>query len=165
MPDGIAALIDREGGKVDETFHLGIRDRSGNRWLRRAATSTRSPGGGNVNPANQLRGWFARQHDDHLRWDVDRWSHTEHERGRNSARARGKPKLPHYNNAPNLTVANGLAQLDFSTLRFQGYVTPQGALVMRSGVGQRLEGQINARNVLAARVIGGCVYDASWKRA
>ena len=51
-------------------------------------------GGGNVNRADQLRGWFARQHDDRLRWDVDRWSHTEHERGRNSARARGKPKLP-----------------------------------------------------------------------
>ena len=75
------------------------------------------------------------------------------------------PSCPHYNNAPNLTIANGLAQLDFSILRFQGYVTPQGVLVMRTGAGQRFEGQINSQNVLAARVIGGCVYDAMWKRA
>ena len=75
------------------------------------------------------------------------------------------PSCPNYNNAPTLTIANGLGQLDFSTLRFQGYVTPQGALVMRTSVGQRFEGQINSQNVLAARVIGGCVYDASWKRA
>jgi hypothetical protein len=75
------------------------------------------------------------------------------------------PSCPNYNNAPNLTIANGLAQLDFSILRFQGYVTPQGVLVMRTGAGQRFEGQINSQNVLAARVIGGCVYDATWKRA
>jgi hypothetical protein len=75
------------------------------------------------------------------------------------------PSCPHYNNAPNLTIANGLAQLDFSILRFQGYVTPQGALVMRTGAGQRFEGQINSQNVLAARVVGGCVYDATWTRA
>ena len=36
---------------------------------------------------------------------------------------------------------------------------------MRTGAGQRFEGQINSQNVLAARVIGGCVYDATWKRA
>ena len=75
------------------------------------------------------------------------------------------PSCPNYNNAPTLTIANGLAQLDFSILRFQGYVTPQGALAMSSGAGQRFEGQINSQNVLAARVIGGCVYDATWKRA
>ena len=75
------------------------------------------------------------------------------------------PSCPNYKNAPNLTIASGLAQLDFSILRFQVYVTPQGALVMRTGAGQRFEGQINSQNVLAARVIGGCVYDASWKRA
>jgi len=75
------------------------------------------------------------------------------------------PSCPNYNNAPTLTITNGLAQLDFSTLRFQGYVTPQGVLVMRTGVGQRFEGQINSQNVLAAKVIGGCVYDATWKRA
>jgi len=57
-------LIERE--EVDETFHLGIRVRSGNRWLRRAATSAGSTGGGNINRADQLRGWFARQHNDRL---------------------------------------------------------------------------------------------------
>jgi hypothetical protein len=74
------------------------------------------------------------------------------------------PNCPNFTNAPTLTIANGLGQLDFSILRFQGYVTPQGALVMSSGVGQRFEGQIN-QNVLAGRVIGGCVYDTTWRRA
>jgi hypothetical protein len=36
---------------------------------------------------------------------------------------------------------------------------------MRTGAGQRFEGQINSQNVLAARVVGGCVYDATWTRA
>ena len=75
------------------------------------------------------------------------------------------PSCPNYNNAPTFTIANGLAQLDFSILRFQGYVTPQGVLVMRTGAGQKFEGQINSQNVLAARVVGGCVYDATWNRA
>jgi len=75
------------------------------------------------------------------------------------------PNCPNDNNAPTLTIANGLGQLDFSILRFQGYVTPQGVLVMRTSVGQKFEGQINSQNALAAKVIGGCVYDATWKRA
>ena len=74
------------------------------------------------------------------------------------------PNCPNFTNAPALTIANGLGQLDFSILRFQGYVTPQGVLAMSSGVGQRFEGQIN-QNVLAGRVIGGCVYDTTWRRA
>ena len=76
----------------------------------------------------------------------------------------GFSSCPNYA-APNLTISNGLAQLDVINVRFQGYVTPQGALGMRTGVGQRFEGQIDAQNVLRGRVIGACVYDATWQKS
>lgn len=71
---------------------------------------------------------------------------------------------PHYA-APPLTISNGLAQFDVQNIRFQGYVTPQGALAMRTGVGQKFEGQIDAQNVLKGRVIGACVYDVTWQKS
>jgi hypothetical protein len=64
-----------------------------------------------------------------------------------------------------VTISNGLGQLDVLNLRFQGYVTPQGALPMRSGVGQRFEGQIDPQKVMRGRVIGTCVYDATWRKS
>ena len=75
-------------------------------------------------------------------------------------------------NCPNYTVAslppviisNGLAQLQAIGLTFQGYVTPQGALRMSSGVGQTFQGQIDNRNVLSGQVLGRCAYDLSWQR-
>jgi len=78
----------------------------------------------------------------------------------------GFSSCPNYA-APNLTISNGLGQLDLPNLnlRFQGYVTPQGGLVMRTGVGQRFEGQIDPQYVLRGRVIGACVYDATWKKS
>jgi hypothetical protein len=76
----------------------------------------------------------------------------------------GYSTCPHYD-APPLTISNGLAQFDVQNIRFQGYVTPQGALAMRTGVGQRFEGQIDAQNVLRGRVIGACVYDATWQKS
>jgi hypothetical protein len=84
----------------------------------------------------------------------------------NTLRAPGDvPNCPNYTTAPPITISGGLAQLDVINLRFQGYVTQQGALVMRTGAGQRLEGQIDPQNQLTGRVIGGCLYDASWKRS
>jgi hypothetical protein len=76
----------------------------------------------------------------------------------------GSASCPNYA-APPLTISNGLAQFDVQNIRFQGYVTPQGALAMRTGVGQRFEGQIDAQNVLKGRVIGACVYDATWHKS
>ena len=57
----------------------------------------------------------------------------------------GSSSCPNYA-APPLTIFNGLAQLDVQNIRFQGYVTPQGALAMRTGVGQRFEDQIDAKS-------------------
>jgi hypothetical protein len=79
--------------------------------------------------------------------------------------AEGSASCPNYPVPPPVTVSNGLGQLDVLNLRFQGYVTPQGALQMRSGVGQRFEGQIDPQYVLRGRVVGACVYDATWQRS
>jgi hypothetical protein len=77
----------------------------------------------------------------------------------------GSSNCPNYPTPPPVTISNGLAQLDVLNLRFQGYVTPQGALAMRSGAGQRFEGQIDPQFVLRGRVIGACVYDAAWQKS
>src|SRR5215469_4017020 len=71
---------------------------------------------------------------------------------------------PNYTASP-LVISNGLAQFDVLNIRFQGYITPQGSLAMRTGVGQKFEGQINPQSVISGRVIGACVYDASWRKS
>ena len=63
-----------------------------------------------------------------------------------------------------MIISTGLAQFDVLNIRFQGYVTPQGSLEMRTGVGQHFEGRINPQRVITGRVIGTCVYDASWQK-
>lgn len=75
----------------------------------------------------------------------------------------GFSNCPHYAASP-LVISSGLAQFDVLNIRFQGYVTPQGALAMRTGVGQRFEGRIDLQGAINGRVIGACVYDASWQR-
>ena len=77
----------------------------------------------------------------------------------------GYTSCPNYPTTPTLVISNGLGEVDTLNLRFQGYVTPQGALVMRSGAGQHFEGQIGPQNVLAGRMIGPCVYDATWRKS
>jgi len=78
----------------------------------------------------------------------------------------GYSSCPNYA-APNVIISDGLAQLDVPNLNliFQGYVTPQGVLAMRTGAGQHFEGQVDAQNVLRGRVIGACVYDATWRKS
>jgi hypothetical protein len=72
---------------------------------------------------------------------------------------------PNYPVPPAVTIANGLAQVQVLNLTFQGYVTPQGALAMRSGVGQKFTGQIDNRYVLSGQVLGACAYNVSWERS
>src|SRR5262249_854678 len=75
----------------------------------------------------------------------------------------GSSNCPNYPASP-FTISNGLAQFDVLNIRFQGYVTPQGSLEMRTGVGQHFKGQVNSQGVITGRVIGACVYDASWQK-
>ena len=76
----------------------------------------------------------------------------------------GTSACPNYQTPPALTIYNGLAQFQALNLTFQGYVTPQGGLVMRTGLGHHFEGQIDNQNVLKGRMIAACIYGASWQR-
>jgi hypothetical protein len=65
----------------------------------------------------------------------------------------------------NMTISAGLAQ--FSALNrgsiYEGYVTPQGALLMHNGLGATFIGQIS-NNVARGRITGTCVYDLTWRK-
>jgi hypothetical protein len=70
-----------------------------------------------------------------------------------------------YGVPPALTISNGLAQLQVHDVTFQGYVTPQGALTMRTGLGHKFEGHIdNNQFVLKGRIMERCTYNLSWQR-
>ena len=66
---------------------------------------------------------------------------------------------------PPVTIFNGLAQFQAIGLTLQGYVTPQGGLMMNSGVGQTFQGQIDSRNVLSGQVLGRSAYNLSWQKS
>jgi hypothetical protein len=69
-----------------------------------------------------------------------------------------------YGVPPALTISNGLAQLQVRDVTFQGYITPQGALTMRTGLGHRFEGHIDNQFVLKGRIMERCTYNLSWQR-
>jgi hypothetical protein len=74
----------------------------------------------------------------------------------------GCPDLPL---PPYFFIRDGYAQMQGYNLTFQGYVTPQGALTMTSGLGQGFQGQIDPQFVLRGRVAGpNCAYDMTWSR-
>jgi len=83
-----------------------------------------------------------------------------------SSGGEGSASCPNYsiNDLPAMTISNGLAQVQTVNRTFQGYVTPQGALAMSSGRGQRFEGQIDNQNVLAGNLLGQCAYNLGWRR-
>jgi hypothetical protein len=64
-----------------------------------------------------------------------------------------------------LTISHGSALWQGANLTFQGNVTPQGSLYMTSGSGQTIQGQIDSKGVIMARVTGqNCAYDLTWSR-
>ena len=73
-------------------------------------------------------------------------------------------QCPNIRVAPVLTIRNGAARFAALNLTFQGYVTPQGALMMQSEGGQAFDGKIDPYFVLKGRVSGNCIYDATWTK-
>jgi hypothetical protein len=69
-----------------------------------------------------------------------------------------------YSVPPAVTISNGLAQLQVNGVTFQGYVTPQGALTMRTGLGHKFEGRIDNQYVLKGQIMERCTYNLSWQR-
>ena len=80
------------------------------------------------------------------------------------AKSQGCPDL---GNLPYVSISNGLAQLQaLPMFYFQGKVTSQGTLSMRSSAGQTFEGQIDPHFVLNADLSGpSCSYHVTWTRA
>jgi hypothetical protein len=67
--------------------------------------------------------------------------------------------------APALTIHNGLASFNALNLTFQGYVTTDGKLSMQAESGQTFQGQFYGTGQtlsLMGRIIGRCIYDATW---
>jgi len=70
-----------------------------------------------------------------------------------------------YGAPPALTISNGLAQFQAHNVTFQGYVTPQGGLTMRTGLGHKFEGHIDNQYALKGRLVERCTYNLSWQRS
>jgi hypothetical protein len=67
--------------------------------------------------------------------------------------------------APALHIQNGAAEFRALNLTFHGYVTPDGKLSMVSEGGQTFQGQFvgtGQTRGLVGRIIGRCIYDATW---
>jgi len=65
---------------------------------------------------------------------------------------------------PVVSISNGLAVFHAPTFFFQGQVTPQGALSMRSN-SLAFDGQIDPQFVLTANISGpNCAYHVTWNR-
>jgi hypothetical protein len=43
-------------------------------------------------------------------------------------------------------------------------VTPQGALTMTTGYGQRFDGRIDDQHVVKGQFVGGCAYILTWQK-
>jgi len=78
-----------------------------------------------------------------------------------SASGSGCPNFPV---APALTINNGVARFAALDITYQGYVTPQGDVMMQSPAGQTLTGHIDPQYVLRGQTTGRCIYDAVWQR-
>jgi len=71
-----------------------------------------------------------------------------------------------YGAPPALTISNGRAQVQAFNHTFEGYVSPQGAVVMRTAFGEKFEGQIGQKDnqyFLKGRMVGLCTYNLSWQ--
>src|SRR4029077_8612409 len=66
--------------------------------------------------------------------------------------ARTPTTCPDLSLPPYLVIKNGLATLQGYNLTFQGYVNPQGALMMTTGISQNFQGHIYAQFAMRARV-------------
>jgi hypothetical protein len=64
-----------------------------------------------------------------------------------------------------LTIANGVAQVNWAGGTMEGQITPQGLLTMHAPNGSRFEGQIDSRSLLKGRITGWyCTYELTWQK-
>ena len=66
---------------------------------------------------------------------------------------------------PYVSIGSGYAVFHAPTFFFQGQVTPEGTLSMRTTTGLTFDGQIDPQFVLTANVSGpNCSYHITWTR-
>jgi hypothetical protein len=63
-----------------------------------------------------------------------------------------------------LTIANGLARVQWGDRTLEGQVTPQGALTMTTGYGQRFDGRIDDQHMVKGQFVGSCAYTLTWQK-
>jgi hypothetical protein len=63
-----------------------------------------------------------------------------------------------------LSITNGLARVRWGDSTLEGPVTPQGALTMSTGYGQRFDGRIDDQHVVKGQVVGYCAYTLTWRK-
>jgi hypothetical protein len=63
-----------------------------------------------------------------------------------------------------LTITNGLGRVRWGDRTLEGQVTPQGALTMTTGYGQRFDGRIDDQHLIKGQVVGYCTYTVTWQK-
>jgi len=63
-----------------------------------------------------------------------------------------------------LTIANGLARVRWGDRTLEGQVTPQGALTMTTGYGQRFDSRIDEQHTVKGQLVGSCAYTLTWQK-
>ena len=62
-----------------------------------------------------------------------------------------------------LTIVGGVARTRYAG-DAEGYVTPQGIVVIHARNGMRIDAQIDSQGTVTGRVTGGCSYQMVWQK-
>ena len=77
----------------------------------------------------------------------------------------GSRGCPTFRAPVRLTIADGVAEAKWADRTLRGSPTPQGALTMTTGYGQRFDGQIDSQYVIKGQLVGYCAYRLTWRKA
>jgi hypothetical protein len=84
------------------------------------------------------------------------------------ARDTPTPGCQQFEVPPTVTITNGLAEMQALDVTFEGYVTPQGHLMMDSGYGAMVNADFDPRTpgMLHGRAVSvNCRYNLTWQKA
>jgi hypothetical protein len=76
----------------------------------------------------------------------------------------GARACPSFRAPARLTITNGLARVRWGDRTLEGQVTPQGALTMSTGYGQRFDDRIDEQHIVKGQLVGYCVYNLTWRK-
>ena len=76
----------------------------------------------------------------------------------------GSRSCPDFRAPARLTITSGLARVQWGDRTLEGQVTPQGALTMSTGYGQRFDGRIDDQQIAKGQLVGSCAYTLTWQK-